>query len=448
MKKLLPLAFIALIACSGGGSGGGGAGVPPTPRPTGHHNPSPIQHVVIIIQENRSLNNLFMGFPGAMTATSGLNTNGQTVPLQPVSLTARYDLGHEHTSFKQEYDGGKMDGWNTVYVNCPHTQRCPAPGTAAYGYVPRNEIQPYWDMAQQYTLADQMYQTNQGPSFPAHQYLVSGTSTIADGSDLRSSENPQDEHTGGDQGGCDSLPAAYTTVITPAGDERRGPYPCYDRSSIFTLLDGAGVSWKYYEYATGAGLWNAVDALHPIYVLPEFKTNVVAPSAQVLTDIANGNLAQVSYVTPTDLASDHALRTDGSGPDWVASIVNAVGQSPYWNSTAIFIVDDDWGGWYDPETPTIRNSYELSFRVPLIIVSPYAKNGYISHVPHEFGSILKFTEQTFGLPSLGTTDSASDNLSDCFSFSKPARHFRAIHTKHNAQYFIKHPGRGQPPDDD
>ncbi len=90
---------------------------------------------------------------------------------------------------------------------------------------------------------------------------------------------------------------------------------------------------------------------------------------------------------PTKLASDHPAVTDGSGPSWVASVVNAVGESPYWNDTAIFVVWDDWGGWYDHVKPHIFNNYELGFRVPFLVISPYARRHYISHTPHEFGSI-------------------------------------------------------------
>ena len=120
---------------------------------------------------------------------------------------------------------------------------------------------------------------------------------------------------------------------------------------------------------------------------------------------------------------------NGSGPDWVASVVNAIGESPYWNSTAIFIVWDDWGGWYDHVQPQqFDNYYELGFRVPLVVVSPYAKRGYVSKVQHEFGSILAFSEETFGIPkgSLGTTDVRADDLSDCFDFTQRPRTFTPI----------------------
>ncbi len=120
----------------------------------------------------------------------------------------------------------------------------------------------------------------------------------------------------------------------------------------------------------------------------------------------------------------------------MASIVNAVGQSPYWQNTAIFITWDDWGGWFDHVQPQIYNSYELGFRVPLIVVSPYAKPGYVSHVQHEYGSILKYIEETFGLPSLGYTDARADDLADCFNYGQTPTPFQVITADRRAQYFL------------
>ncbi|HEY6484811.1 MAG TPA: alkaline phosphatase family protein [Candidatus Cybelea sp.] len=176
---------------------------------------------------------------------------------------------------------------------------------------------------------------------------------------------------------------------------------------------------------------------------------MVAPSAQILNDIADRQLASVSWVTPSAAASDHAVFTDGSGPSWVASVVNAVGKSAYWNSTAIFVLWDDWGGWYDHVTPyAIYDSYEVGFRVPLIVISPYARPGFISHRVHEFGSILKFVERSFGLPSLHTTDVRSDDLVDCFDFGGSPRSFKAIAAPLGAKYFLRQAESMQDPDDD
>ena len=407
---------------------------------------SKITHVVIIVQENRTTNNLFNALPGAETVRVGMNSKGKPVALRPQALTAPYDLSHRHAAFTLSYANGQMNGWNLIISSCNKSAKCPRPGIRPYGYVPEGEVEPYYTMATRYAFASHMFQTNQGPSFPAHQYLLSGTSTISDGSPLRAAENPltpQNKHTGG----CDSPPGSYVALIDPYGNEGQPTFPCFTRTSLLDFTGAAGVTWHYYQAQPGPGLWNGVDALAQIWSGPQFSTNVTWPPTKILSDIDAGTLANLVWVTPTVKESDHAGWTDGTGPSWVATVVNKIGLSQYWNTTAIFVVWDDWGGWYDPMPPPQYNSYELSFRVPLIVISPYARRHYISTQQHEFGSILKFAEETFGLPSLGTTDVRSDDLSDCFNFNR-ARKFVPITAPLHADYFLRQPASDVSPDDD
>ncbi len=442
------LGFFGFAAC---GEGAAWPGLQPTPRPTVRASVSPspaaarstspsakprgtpiatpaITHVVIIVQENRTPDNLFHGLPGADIANSGLDTNGDTIALQPIPLDDPYDLDHSHRGFLAMYDNGKMDGANTVRATCG--MKCPY-ANPQYGYVPSADNAPYMQMATHYTFADRMFQTNEGPSYPAHQFIFAGTSEPEVGSDLLVSENP-----GAKAGlpGCLSTEQAQVTAIDPTGSEAQTVVSCFEHETLTDLLDAAGVSWRYYAAMT-TGIWVAPNSIAHIQGGPDWA-NVVAPQSQVLNDIANGQLPQVSWVTPTAAESDHAMTNDGTGPGWVSSVVNAVGQSPYWKNTAIFVVWDDWGGWYDHVEPQIFNSYELGFRVPLIVISPYAKPGYVSHVKHEFGSILKFTEETFHTGSLGFTDARADDLSDCFNFQQAPITFNTIQAKESAQYFL------------
>ncbi|HEY2475383.1 MAG TPA: alkaline phosphatase family protein [Candidatus Cybelea sp.] len=431
--------------CAGPQASSGLLGAAPSsllPKQAGHAHrrvgpldgSAPITHVVIIIQENRTVDNLFNSLPGANTVQSGANSLGKSVALRPEPLTAPYDLSHRHSAWRVDYANGSLNGFNVAPSNCTAARACPGRAVRAYAYVPQSEVQPYYDLAEAYAFGDQMFATNQGPSFPAHQYLISGTSAISDGSDLLASENPTTSR-GKATGGCDSPAGSKVTVIDPSGNESQKVYPCFQRTSLMQELDNAGLSWRYYQEQPGPGLWNAVNAIQPLW--QSDAANVISPSEQVLTDISNGNLANVTWITPSGAASDHAGRTDGSGPSWVTSIVNAIGQSQYWGSTAIFVTWDDWGGWYDHVQPPLYNSYELGFRVPLLVISPYAKPGYISHVQHEFGSILRFTEENFGLPSLGTTDARADDLSDCFNFWQARTRFHRIAARLGAQYFRK-----------
>jgi len=405
-----------------------------------------VQHVVIIFQENRTPDNLFAGLPGANVVAAGTNSNGDRIPLQKESLTAPYDINHAHFDFETAFDGGRMDGFNLVRSSCSSkSAQCPAAALRAYGYVPRAEIQPYFTMAQQYAFGDDMFATQQGPSFAAHQYILSGTSTVSTSSSLRASELPLNPSQGF-TGGCDSPSGSLVMLIDANGTEDQQVYPCFDRPSLTDLISAAGLTWRYYQSHPGPGLWNAPDAIKHVREGSQFATDVVSPPSQVLTDIANGNLASVVWVTPTAKASDHAGITNGTGPSWVASVVNAIGESHYWQSTAVFVTWDDWGGWYDHVAPPMYNSFELGFRVPLIAIGPYAKQGYVSHAQHEFGSILKFTEEAFALGSLGTTDVRADDLSDCFNFTGKPHAFKPIKSSVGSQYFLHMPPSNEDPD--
>ena len=407
-----------------------------------------IKHVIIIFQENRTPDNLFNGYPGADTQSWGLDHNGGRVNLIPISETAPYDISHAHSAFVTEYANGNMSGFDLVKTSaCGQPGACPPPNRRAYGMVPRSESKPYWDMANQWVLGDRMFETNQGPSFPAHQYIISGSSTNFNHSSLRASENPiSPQHTS--TGGCDSPSGSLVALIDPSGSEQHKVYPCFERLTLTDLLDSKHLIWRYFEYRYRPGLWAAIDTIRHIRSRSNYKTVVEAPSSRVLADVLNGDLEPVSWVTPEADDSDHAKVTDGSGPSWVASIVNAVGQSKYWNDTAILVTWDDWGGWYDHVKPPMYNSYELGFRVPLLVISPYAKRGYVSHQQHEFGSLLKFVEQTFGLGSLKTTDVRSDNLADCFNFNQSPRKFHPIHAPTGPMYFRNHTSTNTTPDDD
>jgi len=399
--------------------------------PTPSSSPT-LQHVVIIVQENRTPDNLFQGVPGADIATSGLNSSGQTIPLQPIPLADTYDIDHSHPAFLDMYDNGKMDGANTIPVTCGTA--CPY-SNPQYGYVPSSDNAPYIQMATQYTFADRMFETGEGPSYPAHQFLLSGTSEPSVGSDLLVSEDP-------DAPGCGPGGGSLVTVIDPEGSEAERVVSCFEHPTLPDLLDENGVSWRYYvPSATGEGapaVWVAPNSISHLRLGADWA-KIVAPNTTILTDITNRTLREVSWVIPTSQESDHAKANDGTGPSWVASVVNAIGNSPYWKDTTIFVVWDDWGGWYDHVKPQIFGSYELGFRVPLIVISPYAKQGYVSHVQHELASILRFTEETYDTGSLGFTDARADDLMDCFNYQQTPTAFRTINARYSTSFFLKRP---------
>ncbi len=438
-------ACLAAAACGGGGGAPSAfaPGHPISSSPTPTPDLQKIQHIIIVVQENRTTDNLFNGFPGANTVRSGLSHTGVEIPLQPIPLEVNYDLGHVHESFLADYNFGAMNGFDSERA-IPYPGYSPQ-ANPAFGYVPQSETQPYFQMGERFTFADEMFQTNQGPSFPAHQYLISGTSIPEVGSDLLVSEDVFKYGNSGHNGGCDAPPGAYTYLIDHAGNETQQIFPCFEHQTLVDLLDAKGISWTYYS-PRKYFLWEGLDAIRHSRYGPDW-THVVVPETTIFNDIASGNLATVSWVIPTNVNSDHSASGSNAGPSWVASIVNAIGGSQYWGSTAIFVTWDDWGGWYDHVKPPIYDSYEDGFRVPLLVVSPYARAGYVSHVPHEFGSILKFVEERFALGTLGYTDARSDDLLDCFNFSQPPIPFLTIEAPYSRSYLLAH-WRYGPPDSD
>jgi phospholipase C len=368
-----------------------------------------IQHVVIIIQENRSFDNLFNGYPGADTAQSGIDKSGNVIPLVGRPLWSPVDVGHDHSGFVKSYDGGQLDGFGLA-------KQRPAPGytpipNLAFSYTNQQDVQSYWQMASQYVVADRMFQSNWGPSFPAHQYLIAAQSIAID--------DPHFSLGGNHSWGCDSPAGTYVDALDGQGNHYVYGFPCFSYATIADEMDAAGVAWRYYTAFKGFQ-WNAFDAIDQIRYGPDWTPNIYSGTRfKPQADFAACDMAQVTFVVPAGANSDHAGNASGdTGPAWVSSMVNAIGQGACWNSTAIFITWDDWGGWYDHVAPPQIYPDGLGFRVPLIVVSPYAKHGYVSHNQYEFGSILRYTEETFGLAPLSVRDSASDDMSDAFDYTQ------------------------------
>jgi phospholipase C len=429
--------------------------------------------VVIIVQENRSTDNLFGSNPnfepGVDIATFGMNSRDEKVPLTPIPLVNCYDLNHRHIAFVTQYNKGKMNGSDKNTTN--PFEGCKVPPNPQYKYVDNShgEIQPYFDMATQYGWANRMFQTNQGPSFTAHQFIISGTSAPTADSPMFAEGNPKLT----DLAGCIAPPEQTVDVLDPEGDDAPPIYPCFEHSTLTDVLNDAHVSWKYYAASAGF-IWTGPNAINHMCVPkmqggklvctgPDWVNNVVIGQRRVLDDIKSCDLANVVWVTPSGLQSDHPKVNDGSGPTWVSSIVNAIGNNTacangevYWRDTAILITWDDWGGWYD-HVPPFRigqpngwgKADTYGFRVPLLVVSAYTPAGYVDNSVLDFGSTLKFIEVNFGAPGkpLGPIPPgtyadayAENNLRNFFTLTSP-RPFQTITVKFNAKLFLKDTSR-------
>jgi phospholipase C len=455
-----------------------------------------IKHIVVIVQENRTFDNFFDCFPGTDCvktapgpgASPGPSVGSSPCPSlhtlppgpTPTPIALQFnaplvdlDPAHDYCpGFKTEYDRGKMDGfyWET---GCTFDAPC-----KLYTYRVTNpkQIRPYWDMATQYVLADRAFPTEFSGSYTAHQDLIRGDTTYQNGESLV--DFPWNKENVSNWG-CDDEPDTKTPLISSqAAYKMNGPFPCMTYETIRDPLDAAKVTWKYYAPPwpqDGGQMWNAFDGIKAVRYSDEWPDTgtkpftcsgscVSWPNTNIFCDIAGTTggkcpapkskgpvqLPAVSWVIPTNEASDHY---DGQGtdlgPDWVTSVVNAVGESKYWDSTAIVIFWDDWGGLYDHVPPPQLDYTGLGFRVPFIVISPYAKKGYVTHTQYEFGSVLKFIEGTFGLPSLGTSDKRANNITDSFDFTQKPRAFvpiKPLKKNENKQFFIDRPPDNTPVD--
>jgi len=378
-----------------------------------------ISHVVVIVQENRSFDNVFNGFPGADTVTSGKTSSGATIPLQPISFLETYDVSHDEADYLKAYDGGAMDGFDRESTGGIGGLSGPsdAPPNPEYAYLPPAETAQYFALAKTYTLADRFFPTQIDSSFTAHQYLIAAQ---AGGTVDVPTKPPW---------GCDA--AATTVVATLNPDRSQGPgvFPCFSYATLGDELDAAGRSWRYYAPAIGGDqgqVWSAYDAIRHIRYGPDWLRSVVSPERKVLTDVSAGSLSDVTWIMPDFANSDHPESDSLTGPDWVTSIVNAVGKSPFWSSTAIVLFWDDWGGLYDHVAPPQLDADGLGIRTPMLVISPYAKRGYVSHVQYETGSIDRFIEGVFSLGTLARSDGRATDLDDCFDFTRAPRPFSSF----------------------
>jgi phospholipase C len=415
--------------------------------------PSQIKHVVIVFQENRTPDNLFQGLYG-LTGSNGVpydiqnyyvNSSGTQVPLMPVGLATNFDLSHAHTAFVSEYTspttplvpacggttkaeifGCAASTWNQfMYVDNAQ----PLKYNNLYGKGTSHILDPYIAMATRWGWANYMYQTNQGPSYPAHQFMFSGTSAPTANDDAMGTFVSENFTPSGSYAGCLAKTTAMNDLINSSGVET--PYGgalgdfCYPHESMATVLDAppvpvvAPVTWKYYAPSAGS-IWDAPSSFAAIcnpnagYTEcmggPDWS-NVIFPftgsygAVPFFNDLQNCNLSQVSWVIPDGRWSDHASSNKGLGPSYVAAIVNGIAgfddnTCGYWNNTAIVLAWDDWGGWYDHEAPWLLkapwSNYNYGFRVPLIVMSAYTTPGLVSTVqPEDFGSVLNMVQGIF-----------------------------------------------------
>jgi phospholipase C len=388
-----------------------------------------------MIQENRTFDNLFATFPGAKGTTQGKIHTGSTVKLAKHALLDTTDVMHAYSNYLTDYDHGKMDGFD---LDPTATGR--ASGLLTYQYVAPEQIAVYWTLAKRYVLADQMFTTQGSDSFIGHQDLIAGSTQIDAQHAIVNAPNAS-------PWGCDAPAGTVTSLVESDGTPRwnKGPFPCLNYPTLAGLLDAKGLTWRYYaDYPKYS--WNAFEAIRAVRYASQWNTNVSTPQTTIFRDIRNGTLPAVSWVVPAPAYSDHPGEPQDFGPDWVGNVVNAVGESPYWRTTAIIVVWDDWGGFYDHLAPPRLNFGGLGFRVPMIAISAYARTAYVSHTQYEFASILRFVEDNWHLGRLGTNDRRANSIGKVFDFSQKPKPYVPVKVGHSRAFFLTLPPSNRPLD--
>jgi phospholipase C len=373
-------------------------------------------------------------------------SNGTLVNLQPITFKQQNVAAMDHyfATGVMDYDKGNMDRFDQNPTGNGQTA-----GAFAYSYLDRTDVAPYWTMAQRYVLADKMFPTMFGPSFTGHLLLIAGTADISP--TLSEVDLPN-----GLPWGCDAPAGTISQLINTSRSKQRGPFPCFSQfKTMADTLNPAGITWHYYAPSVadlGGKEWSSFDAISNVYHSTYWKARVTSPPQQILTDVANGTLAGVTWVVPDYAWSDHPNAETPYGPSWVSAIVNAIGQSKFWQTTAIVVVWDDWGGFFDDAPPPQLDFRGLGIRVPCLIISPYV-TAHVSHTTYEFGSILRFVEQTFNLPELGSasagyTDARANSIIDSFNFTQSPRAFKVIPAPYPPTFFAKRAPSLRAPDDE
>src|SRR5258707_813636 len=300
----------------------------------GHHHRHGlrrIQHIIFIVKENRTFDNYFGTFPGADGATTGMIHTGEIIPLsrQPDRLT--HDIGHSFNNAVTAINGGAMNQFDLITGG---------QDLSGYSQYLEEDIPSYFAYARYFTLADRMFSSLTGPSFPNHLYTVAAQSG-------RAINNPNNAGIWG----CDSPQGTRVQVLNENGTISL-VYPCFDFTTLADRLEEAGISWKYYAPGIGESgfIWSSLDAISHIRYSPLWEENVVSET-QFVVDALNGDLPTVSWIVTGSGRSEHPPASTCIGENWTVEQLNTVMQGPLWSSTAIFLTWDDFGGFYDHLPP-------------------------------------------------------------------------------------------------
>jgi len=432
-------------------SGGSGTGATSTPSSSGEPGTSPIEHVVFIIKENRTFNNYFATYPGAEGATEGGTikctedgcTDGPVVQLTKAKDVQDHDLTHCFRCGITGINNGKMNGFNwmngPIGVSSVDLANAYGHDLTGYTYFDRSGLPNYWAYADRFVLGDRFFTSMYGPTLPEHLYTIAAQANgIVDNKSTTDHPN----------GYCDD-PTEYATRFEPDLSSEdistimdleenltvngTNTYElahywdkirlCFDIKTLPDQLEAAGISWKY--YADYNSWMNAMQMIKHVRYGPMWQK--VPSPGDFIPDVEDGNMPAVSWIVPPESYNEHGgnKKSVCAGENWTVNVVNTIMESEYWQSTAIVVVWDDFGGFYDPVAPPHLDHMGVGPRTPALIISPYTRSGdspnggYVDHTTYEFSSVLAFIEQVFDLEPMTKRDANASPLAGAFDFEHP-----------------------------
>ena len=396
---------------TGDGLGDGPGTPPPVPADGGVQTPIPtkIRYVIVLVKENHSFDNYFTGFPDAETTTKAKLSNTTTItrPVAPDTALAT-DLCHSNNCGQKAYAAGALDGFdlNNGGSKLPFIRYT------------EQQIPNYWQYARNFVLADHVFSTTLGPSTPGHTVFWTGRSLsienakciLPDGGDCSAS------------GGCKADPRTTIKTYDPDVCSTSVVKPCFDVPTLPDHLP-AGFTWTNYGTPHALSVKSVADA-------PDYKTHF-RKQGDLLADLSTGHIANLTIAHVVGDVSEHPAQHPCAGENYSVDVINALMKLPQWNEMAIVVTWDDWGGFYDHVAPPVHKCqngqiFQSGFRVPTIVISPYAKKGFVLKTPANQASVPRLVEELWGMPFMTARDphaidGTSGSLMDAFDFTQPAR---------------------------
>ncbi len=380
-----------------------------------------IKHIVFIVKENRTFDHMFGRFPGADGATKGMTCDGRVIPLQRAEDVSE-SVDHSFLAGLVAVNGGQM--------NCFDRVRGSETTPDSYVQYHAGDIPNYWRYAEQFTLGDRFFSSVYGPTTVEHLWVIASQSDRF--VDL---ERPDQVGTGEPREFCEDDAELMWSFAQMTASEEDAAYrleeipavldlvnrfwierpPCTDIKILPDLLEKRGIPWKY--YFSGAGPMHVMKMIR--HVRYGQMWDKVVPVSSLYNDLRAHRLPSVSWVIPAWRYSDHP-EANGicAGENWTVRTLNAIMKSPQWKNTAVFLTWDDYGGFYDHVAPPHVDLYGMGPRVPMLLISPWARGGYIDHQTYDFSSVLRTIEEIFGLAPLAQRDRRATDMLGAFDFDQ------------------------------